>query len=99
MNWSAARLLKVNNQRGEPTGGTDRVDIGAAGLGSHLAAGGGRRPCHGRANHRRGASQRPLAEVSVYSSSMDKVIVNDVFRAPRNAAAPTLYLLNGIMGD
>jgi len=29
---------------------------------------------------------------------MDKVIVNDVFRAPRNAAAPTLYLLNGIDG-
>jgi diacylglycerol O-acyltransferase/trehalose O-mycolyltransferase len=29
---------------------------------------------------------------------MDKVIVNDVFRAPGNASAPTLYLLNGIDG-
>ena len=37
-------------------------------------------------------------KISVYSPSMDKVIVNDVFRAPRNAAAPTLYLLNGIDG-
>jgi diacylglycerol O-acyltransferase/trehalose O-mycolyltransferase len=36
--------------------------------------------------------------ISVYSPSMDKVIVNDVFRAPGNASAPTLYLLNGIDG-
>ena len=36
-------------------------------------------------------------KVSVYSPSMDKVIVNDVFKAPR-AAAPTFYLLPGIDG-
>jgi diacylglycerol O-acyltransferase / trehalose O-mycolyltransferase len=37
-------------------------------------------------------------KVSVYSPSMDKVIVNDVFRAPDGAPAPTFYLLNGIDG-
>lgn len=37
-------------------------------------------------------------KVSVYSPSMDKIIVNDVFRAPGNASAPTFYLLNGIDG-
>ena len=37
-------------------------------------------------------------KISVYSPSMDKVIVNDVFRAPGNAPAPTFYLLNGIDG-
>jgi diacylglycerol O-acyltransferase/trehalose O-mycolyltransferase len=36
--------------------------------------------------------------ISVYSPSMDKVIVNDVYRAPAAASAPTLYLLNGIDG-
>ena len=37
-------------------------------------------------------------KISVYSPSMDKVIVNDVFRAPGNASAPVFYLLNGIDG-
>ena len=37
-------------------------------------------------------------KISVYSPSMDKVIVNDVYRAPGNASAPVLYLLNGIDG-
>jgi diacylglycerol O-acyltransferase/trehalose O-mycolyltransferase len=37
-------------------------------------------------------------KVSVYSPSMDKVIVNDVFKAPGNASAPVFYLLNGIDG-
>ncbi|MGO9383484.1 MAG: alpha/beta hydrolase [Mycobacterium sp.] len=37
-------------------------------------------------------------KISVYSPSMDKVIVNDVFKAPGNASAPVLYLLNGIDG-
>jgi S-formylglutathione hydrolase FrmB len=36
-------------------------------------------------------------KVSVYSPSMNKVIVNDVFKAPK-AGAPTLYLLPGIDG-
>lgn len=36
-------------------------------------------------------------KVSVYSPSMDKVIVNDVYRAPQ-PGAPTLYLLPGIDG-
>jgi diacylglycerol O-acyltransferase / trehalose O-mycolyltransferase len=36
--------------------------------------------------------------ISVYSPAMDKIIVNDVFRAPGNAPAPTFYLLNGIDG-
>jgi len=38
------------------------------------------------------------SKISVYSPSMDKVIVNDVFRAPGNASAPVFYLLNGIDG-
>jgi diacylglycerol O-acyltransferase / trehalose O-mycolyltransferase len=37
-------------------------------------------------------------KISVYSPSMDRVIVNDVFRAPGNASAPTFYLLNGLDG-
>ena len=37
-------------------------------------------------------------KVSVYSPSMDTVIVNDVLKAPGNASAPVLYLLNGIDG-
>lgn len=37
-------------------------------------------------------------KVSVYSPSMDKVIVNDVFKAPGTASAPVFYLLNGIDG-
>lgn len=36
--------------------------------------------------------------VSVYSPAIDKVIVNDVFRAPGDASAPVFYLLNGIDG-
>jgi diacylglycerol O-acyltransferase/trehalose O-mycolyltransferase len=36
-------------------------------------------------------------KVSVYSPSMNTVIVNDVFKAPRSGA-PTLYLLPGIDG-
>ena len=36
-------------------------------------------------------------KVSVYSPSMDKVIVNDVFKAPK-AGAPSFYLLPGIDG-
>ena len=36
-------------------------------------------------------------KVSVYSPSMDKVIVNDVYRAP-NSGAPVLYLMPGIDG-
>ena len=36
-------------------------------------------------------------KVSVYSPSMDKVIINDVFKAPRSGA-PTFYLLPGIDG-
>jgi diacylglycerol O-acyltransferase/trehalose O-mycolyltransferase len=36
-------------------------------------------------------------KVSVYSPSMNKVIVNDVFKAPK-AGAPTLYLLPGVDG-
>jgi diacylglycerol O-acyltransferase / trehalose O-mycolyltransferase len=36
--------------------------------------------------------------ISVYSPSMDRVIVNDVYKAPGNASAPVLYLLNGIDG-
>ena len=36
-------------------------------------------------------------KVSVYSPAMDKVIVNDVFKAPRSGA-PVLYLLPGIDG-
>lgn len=36
-------------------------------------------------------------KVSVYSPSMDKVIVNDVLKAPRSGA-PTFYLLPGIDG-
>src|SRR5512147_2655309 len=37
-------------------------------------------------------------KISVYSPSMDKIIVNDVFRAPGNAKAPIFYLLNGADG-
>jgi diacylglycerol O-acyltransferase/trehalose O-mycolyltransferase len=37
-------------------------------------------------------------KISVYSPSMDKVIFNDVYKAPGNASAPVLYLLNGIDG-
>lgn len=37
-------------------------------------------------------------KISVYSPSMDTVIVNDVFRAPGNARAPIFYLLNGADG-
>ncbi|MGO9927911.1 MAG: alpha/beta hydrolase-fold protein [Mycobacterium sp.] len=37
-------------------------------------------------------------KISVYSPSMDKVIVNDVYKSPGNASAPVLYLLNGIDG-
>jgi S-formylglutathione hydrolase FrmB len=37
-------------------------------------------------------------KVSVYSPSMDSVIVNDVFRAPGTARAPIFYLLNGADG-
>ena len=37
-------------------------------------------------------------KISVYSPAMDKVIVNDVFRAPDNAKAPIFYLLNGADG-
>lgn len=37
-------------------------------------------------------------KISVYSPSMDKIIVNDVFRAPDNASAPIFYLLNGADG-
>jgi diacylglycerol O-acyltransferase / trehalose O-mycolyltransferase len=37
-------------------------------------------------------------KISVYSPSMDRVIVNDVFRAPDNARAPIFYLLNGADG-
>lgn len=36
-------------------------------------------------------------KVSVYSPAMDKVVVNDVFKAPRSGA-PTFYLLPGIDG-
>lgn len=36
-------------------------------------------------------------KVSVYSPSMNKVVVNDVFKAPKSGA-PTLYLLPGIDG-
>ena len=36
-------------------------------------------------------------KISVYSPSMDKVIVNDVFKAPK-ASAPVFYLLPGIDG-
>jgi diacylglycerol O-acyltransferase / trehalose O-mycolyltransferase len=36
-------------------------------------------------------------KVSVFSPSMNKVVVNDVFKAPRSGA-PTLYLLPGIDG-
>jgi diacylglycerol O-acyltransferase / trehalose O-mycolyltransferase len=36
-------------------------------------------------------------KVSVYSPAMDKVVVNDVLRAPRSGA-PTFYLLPGIDG-
>ena len=36
-------------------------------------------------------------KVSVYSPAMDKVIVNDVFKAPKSGA-PTFYLLPGIDG-
>ena len=36
-------------------------------------------------------------KVSVYSPSMNKVIVNDVYKAP-NPGAPTFYLLPGIDG-
>ncbi|TDK94229.1 hypothetical protein EUA02_18605 [Mycobacterium paragordonae] len=36
-------------------------------------------------------------KVSVYSPAMDKVIVNDVFIAPRSGE-PTFYLLPGIDG-
>jgi len=36
-------------------------------------------------------------KVSVYSPSMDKVIVNDVFKAPKTGS-PTVYLLPGIDG-
>ena len=37
-------------------------------------------------------------KVSVYSPSMDKVIVNDVYKAPGGKSAPVFYLLNGIDG-
>lgn len=37
-------------------------------------------------------------KISVYSPSMDKVIVNDVFRAPDGNSAPIFYLLNGADG-
>ncbi len=37
-------------------------------------------------------------KISVYSPAMDKVIVNDVFRAPGNVKAPIFYLLNGADG-
>ena len=37
-------------------------------------------------------------KISVYSPSMDKIIVNDVFRASGNAKAPVFYLLNGADG-
>jgi diacylglycerol O-acyltransferase/trehalose O-mycolyltransferase len=37
-------------------------------------------------------------KISVYSPSMDKIIVNDVFRAPANASTPVFYLLNGADG-
>jgi diacylglycerol O-acyltransferase / trehalose O-mycolyltransferase len=37
-------------------------------------------------------------KISVYSPAMDKVIVNDVLRAPGNAKAPIFYLLNGADG-
>ena len=36
-------------------------------------------------------------KVSVYSPSMDKIVVNDVFKAPKSGA-PVLYLLPGIDG-
>lgn len=36
-------------------------------------------------------------KISVYSPSMNKVVVNDVFKAPK-AGAPTFYLLPGIDG-
>lgn len=36
-------------------------------------------------------------KVSVYSPSMNKIVVNDVFKAPRSGA-PTFYLLPGIDG-
>jgi diacylglycerol O-acyltransferase/trehalose O-mycolyltransferase len=36
-------------------------------------------------------------KVSVYSPAMDKVVVNDVFKAPK-AGSPTFYLLPGIDG-
>jgi diacylglycerol O-acyltransferase / trehalose O-mycolyltransferase len=36
-------------------------------------------------------------KVSVYSPSMNKVVVNDVFKAPK-PGAPTFYLLPGIDG-
>jgi diacylglycerol O-acyltransferase/trehalose O-mycolyltransferase len=36
-------------------------------------------------------------KVSVYSPAMDKVVVNDVLKAPRSGA-PTFYLLPGIDG-
>lgn len=37
-------------------------------------------------------------KVSVYSPSMDKVVVNDVLKASGNTSAPVFYLLNGIDG-
>ncbi len=37
-------------------------------------------------------------KISVYSPSMDKVIINDVFRASGRASAPTFHLLNDIDG-
>ena len=36
-------------------------------------------------------------KVSVYSPAMDKVVVNDVFKAPKSGS-PTFYLLPGIDG-
>lgn len=39
-----------------------------------------------------------VQRISVYSPSMDKIIVNDVFRAPPNTKAPIFYLLNGADG-
>ncbi|WP_326547519.1 alpha/beta hydrolase family protein [Mycolicibacterium sp. ND9-15] len=37
-------------------------------------------------------------KISVFSPSMDKIIVNDVFRAPDGVQAPIFYLLNGADG-
>lgn len=37
-------------------------------------------------------------KISVFSPSMNKVVVNDVYKAPK-AGAPTFYLLPGIDGD